>query len=108
MRTGTLKEITFSRHLVLYVSSDVITTWGGSFSVESAKKRKCEEKKVQINESAKNKELKEAKHAKKRDQKQKRKRVQKSKSAKKKERKKCYIQHIYISTKLTRPPERAG
>ncbi len=37
IKTGTLKEISFSRHLVLYVcySSDVITTGGGSFSVDS-------------------------------------------------------------------------
>jgi predicted Holliday junction resolvase-like endonuclease len=89
MRTGTLKEITFSRHLVLYVSSDVITTWGGSFSVESAKKQKCEEKKMQINESAKKKSSKERSVQKKEIKKQKRKekeckkaKAQRKKSAK--------------------------
>ncbi len=46
--------------MVLYVASDVITTWGGSFSVESAKKN---------NESAKKKSEKKAKARRKRAQK---------------------------------------
>jgi hypothetical protein len=50
----------------LYVSSDVITTWGGSFSVESAKHRKCDEKKARKSESAMKKSTKKQKREEKR------------------------------------------
>jgi hypothetical protein len=57
--------------LVWYVSSDIITTWGGSFSVESAKKRNCNEKRARKSESTKKKELEKSESAKKQKRKEK-------------------------------------
>jgi hypothetical protein len=44
----------------LYVSSDVITTWAGSFSVECAKKESAKKKEREKSKSAKKKSAKNA------------------------------------------------
>jgi hypothetical protein len=83
IKTGTLKEILFRGTWSCIYATDVITTWGGSFSVDSctdsivierakkksAKKAKCEEKRVQKKRKHEEKERKKQKRKEKRAQK---------------------------------------
>ncbi len=103
IKTGTLKETLFRGTWSCIYATDVITTWGGSFSVdswtdfimvESAKKKERKKSKVRRKKSVKKAKAQ-------------RKRAQKSKSAKKKECKKAKTWRKKSEKKRNRKEKRA-